>query len=207
MKSILRLLSISAILASTNVLVGQDAPLILTAAEQTVADNRAATVAAVVANVRLASVSEKEAFIQAAINSDPGIAGLLIDALIFAFPVEASTMTGFVVQSVLTAPSLSTNTILKSSILTEVAQAAVEAAVQIPASTVPNVVNAVNAVKSELAAVTATFPDVAPFTTPITELPTINTDPNPNPTPVAGEDGTVTDTTTETQIIVSDDTP
>jgi len=207
MKSILRLLLISALLASANIMVGQRAPPALTPAQQTIANNRAVTVAALVTQIRLArSDQAKQELIQAAINNDPEIAPALTAELITTFPIESATLTGFVVQSIIQNTSLTVA--VQNTILTTVARSAVDAAIRIPATSVPNLIETVNSVKLQLANVPpAAQAAVSDFTVPIQELPTIPADPTPTVIPTTGDEGTVLDTNLDTQIIVSNDNP
>lgn len=166
MKTIIRLFVVSTLLLSSSLLMGQNAA------------SRAATVTATVESSRTLSATERQNLVEAAINADPEIAADLIEALIAAFPLESPDFTDYVVQAVI--KNSATTVAQKSTILQAVAQKAVDAAIRIPASSVPNVVNTVNAVKDRLANVgtgtttpasTSFAAAVADYIAPITELP------------------------------------
>ena len=133
-----------------------------------------ATAAEVVASVKGALRSDRKRLVEQAIQNNPDIAGALIAALIAEFPAEAAEYTTTVVAAVIALPVASRSTEQKAAILTTVAQAAVPAALLIPASRVDSVVKAVNAVKDALATVTSgTDPQfanaVGSYTAPLVE--------------------------------------
>ena len=159
---------------------------------------RAAGVQQLVNLSRGATPARRQALIKAAIDSDPTIASSLIEALVEAFPSDSPALTSAVVSNILTNPTL--NTAAKSTILTQVAQSAVNTALQIPPTSVPNLVNTVNAVKAALASVgtdTQLQAAVSLYTTPISQLPNPS---NPTQTVILNEN-------TETQLIISNDNP
>jgi hypothetical protein len=134
-------------------------PVIVTAADQggnsggssTVI---ATTVAGLVTSIRNAAPADRQKLVQDAIRDNPEISNSLVAALITAFPTESAVYTQTVVNAVL---SLSIPNDSKSQILTAVAAAAVPAALQLPAASVPDLVAAVNAVKNALANVPVAF--------------------------------------------------
>jgi hypothetical protein len=176
MKTIIRLFVVSTLLLSSSLLMGQTAP------------SRTATVTATVNSSRSLSATERQELIEAAINEDPEIAADLIEALITAYPLESPDFTEYVVQAVI--KNTATDVTQKSNILQAVAQRAVDTAIRIPASSVPNVVSTVNLVKDKLANVGAAglSPEalnsftvaVRDYIAPITELPTFENNLNLN---------------------------
>lgn len=165
----------------------------------------AATIQRIVASIRQAPPGQRRQLIQAAINNDSSVAASLVDALISAFPSDAPVLTGFVVESVL-ATTLSTEA--KAAVLTAVAQSAVTAALQIPATAVTNLVNTVNDVKlalSNVGADTQLQQAVANFVIPITELP--QQPQQQQQPPQQQQDDTLNNDPLPTEIIVSDDNP
>jgi hypothetical protein len=198
MKTLLRLITLWVALASANFALAQGGPpaeLVTFPANATTAQ-KSAGVARIVALSRGANAERRQALIQEAINSDPSVASTLVAALISAFPSDSPGLTGLVVASLLSNTSISTT--VKSSILTAVAQTAVEAALFIPATAVSNLVDTVNAVKNALANVAPAFQqDVASFVIPLAPGTEIQ----------QGNPVTVVIQTPETQIIISNDNP
>lgn len=135
------------------------------------ADSKTVAVQAVVEAARKATPADREKLIQAAIAADPDSAPQLVEALIAAFPAESPAMTSIVVNSLI---ALNLPTEAKATILTAVAQSAVNAALSIPTTAVPSLINTVNDVKAALANVgtdPALAAAVAAYTTPLTQLP------------------------------------
>jgi hypothetical protein len=160
MKTILRLALITLAFASAGLL-----PAVA-------ADSKTAAVQAVVEAARKATTpADREKLVQDAIAADPESAPQLVEALIAAFPAEAPTLTGVVVNSLI---AMNIPTEAKATILTAVAQSAVNAALSIPTTAVPSLINTVNDVKAALANVGADpvlAAAVAAYTTPLTQLP------------------------------------
>ncbi len=113
----------------------------------------------VVAFVKESTPSDRKRLVEEAIQANPDIAATLISLLIAEFPTEAADYTTTVVSAVIALPEASRTTEQKAAILTSVAQAAVPAALLIPAARVDSVVQAVNAVKAALETVTASSPE------------------------------------------------
>ncbi len=194
MKTILRLTYLTLAFMATGLLPASAAD----------SNPKAAVVQSVVDAVRRSSPADREQLIQAAIAADPDSAPQLVEALIAAFPAESPALTSFVVNSLI-ALNLPTET--KATILTAVAQSAVNAALSIPTTAVPNLLNTVNDVKAALANVGADpvlAAAVAAYTTPLTQLPP-RTDTGG---PAAVEEKKTDDITNPpTETIVSDDNP
>jgi hypothetical protein len=138
----------------------------------------AASVASLMTAIRSAPAANRQKMVQDAIKADPSISSALVAALITSFPTEAANYTKTVVDTVI---SLTITTAEKSTILTAVASSAVPAALQLPPSSVTNLVAAVNAVKAALANVPAEYtPAVANYIAPISGV-------------IVAEDGTITE--------------
>jgi hypothetical protein len=146
-----------------------------------------ATVSAItelIAQIRQAAPANRQKLIETAIANNPAIASGLGAALITNFPADAATMTKIVVDSVI---GLGISNTAKSEILLSLAQAAVQAALQIPPSSVTDLIVTVNGVKDALANVPPEFkPSVAAYIIPIA--------------------GNLDNTDTKTKPIVSSDT-
>lgn len=100
---------------------------------------------------------QRQALVQNALRTNPMLARELVQSLITAFPREAATFTKLVVDTVVSLPAAAVSQEAKSQILTQVAQAAVNAALAIPQGRVESILTTVNEVKSQLASVPATF--------------------------------------------------
>ena len=167
MKKTLQLLAASLFLASVCISHGQTSGAALTPAQI----QRAANVTATVNAVRQAADDEAvEQLIAAAINLDPEIASDLVAALVVAYPLTSDVLTDHVVQSVIS--NANTNVNQKSAILTTVAQKAVDAALAIPPSSVPDLITTVNNVKTKLRQVVDTFQTVEQYTAPLVSIQT-----------------------------------
>lgn len=153
------------------------------------------SVSAFVASLRGVSAEERQALILTFLANNPNLAPSLVEALIATFPGDASTLTANVVDSLLSL-NLPNNT--TSDLLTEVARRAVQAALQIPETAVPDRLATINDVKAALANVPPDFtPFVAAYITPLTRLPE---------SPLTAG-GLISTEDLPTQVIVSDDTP
>lgn len=124
---------------------------------------------ALVAAIKQAPAEERAGLVEAALAATPGLAPALIEALISAFPREAEAYTKLVLDSILGADLPSE---AKGALLTEIGRKAVQAALQIPPTSVDNLLATINGVKAVLAAIPPEFRDfVAAYTLPLTRLP------------------------------------
>lgn len=193
MKSLLRVILLSATFATAGLTPTTAQTTTNTAVQQ------------IVQTIRRAGVANRQQLIQAAIASDPNMAADLVQALVEAFPGDAAAMTGFVVDSLIAA---NIDVTVKASILTAVAQSAVNAALSIPPTAVPNLINTVNDVKAALSNVAGeSFQQaVASYVTPISQLPQ---PPQQQQQQQSGNPpgSTINTDTLPTEIIVSNDNP
>lgn len=149
-------------------------------------------VAEIIAQVRAAAPADRQKLIEAAVANNPAISANLAAALVTNFPTDAAALTKVVVDSVI---GLGVSNTVKSELLAKIAQTAVQAALQIPQSSVPDLVATVNGVKDVLANVPADFKQaVAPYVIPVASIADIRNqvkdliNPNNNNTPIVSDD-------------------
>lgn len=114
-----------------------------------------AVISDLITQARTATPEQRATLIRNALQANPSLARELVSQLIAEFPQDAAALTKAVVETVISLPTVSQET--KSEILTQVAQASVNAALAIPQGRVESILQTVNAVKNELAQVPAEF--------------------------------------------------
>lgn len=112
-------------------------------------------IANLITQVRGATPQQRQTLVQNALRTNPMLAREMVARLISEFPAEAAALTKVVVEAVINLPGVSQDA--KAQILTQVAQASVNAALAIPQGRVDSILQTVNAVKNELAQVPPTF--------------------------------------------------
>lgn len=114
-----------------------------------------AVITNLVTQMRGATPQQRATLVRNALQTNPLLAREMVARLIAEFPQEAAALTKAVVEAVIALPTVSQEA--KSQILTQVAQASVNAALAIPQGRVESILQTVNAVKNELAQVPPTF--------------------------------------------------
>lgn len=126
-----------------------------------------AVITTLINQARGATAAQRQVLVENALRTNPLLARELVSRLIAEFPADAAALTKVVVDAVIALPAVSQEA--KSEILTQVAQASVNAALAIPQGRVESILQTVNAVKNELAQVPQTFQDaVQQYIIPLT---------------------------------------